>query len=308
MSTGARSTRLTSPMPKGESATMDHTVSRRMWKLLEPVHAVVYFAPEAKAAYAEAGLKGGWMGYFASRAAAMGPVPAEMVIATFYNFHPRMVRRAIPDAWTFSTPEKVLSARLDVADRALHRLLEREIESDHISAAAEIARRAAEAAEPQGRPLFAAHTALPWPDTPHMVLWHAATLLREHRGDGHVAMLLANEIDGLEAHVIKAAEEGTPAEILRANRGWSEEEWAAAEDRLLERGLIDASSLTDAGRKLRAQIEDATDRLALPPFAAIGPGDCETLETHLVEINRLLTAGVAVPFPNPMGLTPAAGV
>jgi len=295
-------------MPKDESAIMDHTVSRRMWKLLEPVHAVVYFAPEAKAAYAEAGLRGGWMGYFASRSAAMGPVPPEMVIATFYNFHPRMVRRAIPDAWTFSTPEKVLAARARVADGALQRLLGEEIESDHVAAAAEIARRTAVAADPQGRPLFAAHAALPWPDAPHMILWHAATLLREHRGDGHVAMLLANEIDGLEAHVIKAAEEGTPAEMLRANRGWSEEEWAAAEDRLLERGLIDASSLTDAGRKLRAYIEDATDRLALPPFEAIGPRDCERLEADLIEINRLLTAGAAVPFPNPMGLSPSAGV
>jgi len=287
---------------------MDHAVARRLWQLLEPVHAVVYFAPEAREVYANAGLKGGWMGYFASRAAAMGPVPPEMVIATFYNFHPRMVRRAIPDAWTFSTPAEVLRARLDVADKALRRLLGEDIGSEHVVAAGEIARRAAEAAEPVGRPLFAAHAALPWPKQPHMLLWHAATLLREHRGDGHVAMLLANEIDGLEAHVLKAADERTPAEMLRANRGWSEEEWAAAEDRLLERGLIDATGLTDAGRRMRAAIEDATDRLALPPFAAVGVRDCETLEAHLIEINRSLTAGAAVPFPNPMGLTPASGV
>ena len=278
-----------------------------MWRLLEPVHAVVYFAREAKEAYTAAGLKGGWMGYFASRAAAMGPVPPEMVISTFYNFHPRMVRRAIPNAWTFSTPEKVLRARLSVADTVLRRLLGEEITSEHVVVAAEIARRVAEAAEPQGRPLFAAHAALPWPEDPHLVLWHAATLLREHRGDGHVAMLLTNEIDGLEAHVLIVADRGMSAEMQRANRGWSEEEWAAAEDRLLERGLFDASGLTDAGRKLRAAIEDATDRLALPPYAANGARDCETLEAHLVEINRILTAGAAVPFPNPMGLTPAAG-
>ena len=279
-----------------------------MWRLLEPVHAVVYFAPEAKTMYTAAGLKGGWMGYFASRSAAMGPVPPEMVIATFYNFHPRMVRRAIPDAWTFSTPEKVLRARLGVADAALRRLLGEEIASEHVVAAAEIARRIAEAAEPQGRPLFAAHAALPWPDDPHLGLWHAATLLREHRGDGHVATLLANEIDGLEAHVLIVADRAMSAEMQRASRGYSEEEWAAAEDRLLERGLFGASDLTDAGRTLRAAIEDATDRLALPPFIAVGARDCETLEAHLVEINRILTARAAVPFPNPMGLTPAAGV
>jgi len=287
---------------------MDHTVARRMWQLLEPIHAVIYFAPEAKQAYTAAGLRGGWMGYFASRAAAMGAVPPGMVIATFYNFHPRMVRRAIPDAWAFSTPEKVLRARLEVADSALRRLLGSEIESDHIGAAAEIARRIAEAAEPPGRPLFAAHAALSWPDQRHLVLWHAATLLREHRGDGHVAMLLANEIDGLAAHVLIATDYETPAEMQRANRGWSEEEWAVAEDRLLVRGLIDASGLTDAGRRLRAHIEDTTDRLALPPFAEVGARDCETLEAHLVEINRILTAGAAVPFPNPMGLPRAAGV
>jgi len=287
---------------------MDYVIARRMWQLLEPVHAVVYFAPEAREAYAGAGLKGGWMGYFASRAAAMGTVPPEMVTATFYNFHPRMVRRAIPDAWTFSTPEKVLRARLDVADKALRRLLGPEIGGEHVRAAAEIARRVAEAAEPTGRPLFAAHAALPWPDQTHLVLWHAATLLREHRGDGHVATLVVNEIDGLEAHVLIATDYETPAALQRANRGWSEEEWAAAEDRLLARGSIDASGLTDAGRRLRAHIEDTTDRLALPPFAAVGAGDCETLEAHLVEINRILTAGAAVPFPNPMGLTPAAGV
>jgi len=287
---------------------MDHAIARRLWQLLEPVHAVVYFAPEAKPAYAAAGLKGGWMGYFASRSAAMWPVPAEMVIATFYNFHPRMVRRAIPDAWTFSTREKVLRARLDVADAVLRRLLGDAIAGEHVVAAAEIARRIAEAAEPPGRPLFAAHAALPWPDDTHLVLWHAATLLREHRGDGHVATLLVNEIDGLEAHVLIATDYETPPELQRANRGWSEEEWTAAEDRLLERGLVDASGLTDAGRKLRAAIEDATDRLALPPFAAVGARDCGTLEAHLVEINRKLTAGAAVPFPNPMGLTPAAGV
>src|SRR4029077_13229639 len=128
-------------LSKDESGCMDHAIARRLWQLLEPVHAVVYFAPEAKPTYAAAGLKGGWMGYFASRSAAMGPVPQEMVIATFYNFHPRMVRRAIPDAWTFSTPEKVLRARLDVADAVLRRLLGDGIVGEHVASAAEIARR-----------------------------------------------------------------------------------------------------------------------------------------------------------------------
>ena len=275
-----------------------------MWQLLEPIHAVVYFAPEARAAYTEAGLKGGWMGYFASRAAAMGAVPPEMVIATFYNFHPKMVRRAIPDAWTFSTPEKVLRARLEVADLVLRRLLGPDVGNDHVAAAARLARIAAEAAQPAGRPLFAAHAALPWPEQPHLELWHAATLLREFRGDGHVAVLVANEIDGCEAHVLITTDYVMPAEMQRANRGWSEEEWAAAEDRLIARGLLGADGLTDAGRRLRLAIEDATDRLALPPFTALGETAYTELEAHLLEVGRGL--GQAVPFPNPMGLTPVA--
>jgi len=283
---------------------VDQAVARRMWQLVEPVHAVVYFAPEARAAYTDAGLKGGWMGYFASRAAAMGPVPPEMVIATFYNFHPKMVRRAIPDAWSFSTPEKVLRARLQVADLALRRLLGGEVETDHVSGAARLARRAAETAEPVGRALFAAHAALPWPDAPHLELWHAATLLREFRGDGHVAVLVANEIDGCEAHVLITTDYVMPAEMQRANRGWSEEEWAAAEDRLLARGLINASGLTDAGRRLRLAIEDATDRLALAPYRELGAAGCAELERHLLEINRAV--GATIPYPNPMGLTPVA--
>ncbi|GCE23397.1 hypothetical protein KDK_71970 [Dictyobacter kobayashii] len=159
----------------------DKHPSRVAWTMLEPYHAMIYFAPEARAAYSAAGLKGYWMGYFASRAAAMGPVPASVVTATFYNFHPAMVARAIPDAWRLSTPEQILSARLGAADAALRRLLGETITSFELTEAAEIARTAAEACTVAGRPLFAGHAALPWPDQPHLVLWHATTLLREFR-------------------------------------------------------------------------------------------------------------------------------
>ncbi|HEU4782219.1 MAG TPA: hypothetical protein VFS83_02655, partial [Ktedonobacterales bacterium] len=177
------------------------SLPRAMWKVLEPYHAMIYFAPEARAAYSEAGLKGYWMGYFASRSAAMGPVGPEVVAATFYNFHPRMVARAIPDAWRFASPEQILAARYDSADAALRRLLGDAAEGPEIEEAAELANRAASACEVAGRPLFAAHSAHPWPEAAHMRLWHATTLLREYRGDGHVAALLAGGIDGCEAHV-----------------------------------------------------------------------------------------------------------
>lgn len=284
---------------------MTPETARLLWQLLEPYHAVVYFAPEAKETYAAAGLKGGWMGYFASRAAPLGAVPAEVVIATFYNFHPRMVRRAIPDAWSFSTPQKVLDARYRVADGILRRLLGDAIHSDEVIEAEELARVAALAADPAGRPLFAAHAALPWPDEVHLSLWHAATLLREFRGDGHVAALVCEEIDGCEAHVLLAATGAVTAELQQQNRGWSEDEWAAANARLRDRGLLQVGgSLTGAGRELHDHVEGLTDRLALPPFRAVGDERCSGFERLMRRILERLTATIPVPYPNPMGLRP----
>ena len=276
-----------------------------MWQLLEPYHAVVYFEPDAKSIYERAGLKGYWMGYFASRAAAMGPVPAEVVIAAFYNFNPAMVRRAIPDAWRFSSPERVLEARYVVADRALHRLLGAAIGSADVATAAGLVRRAAAACELTGRPLFAAHTALPWPSQPHMVLWHGATLLREHRGDGHVASLTIEAIDGCEANAMMAAAGAVP-EGQRTYRGWSDGDWDAAMERLEARGLLDGDGhLTDAGRSVRRDVEERTDTLAAPSFAGFEEVDVAELTRIMDGLGTLIQTGDGVPFPNPMGLTRA---
>lgn len=278
-------------------------MARRVWRLVEPYHAVVYFAPEAKPRYEAAGLKGGWMGYFASRSAALGPVPAEIVIATFYNFHPRMVRRAIPDAWSRSTPDRVLAARYAIADAGLRRTLGDAIGSPELAEAAALGREAAQSGDPAGRPLFAAHAALEWPDEPHLVLWHACTLLREFRGDGHVASLLATGIDGCEAHVTLAATRAVPGEILRANRGWTEEEWSAAEERLRARGWLDKTGAhTAAGRRARRDVETRTDRLALPPYEALGEERGERFADLMTQLSGRILDGPAVPFPNPMGL------
>lgn len=141
------------------------------------------------------------MGYFALRAAPLGAVPASVVAATFFNFHPRMITRAIPDAWRFSGPEQILEARFQTADSALRREGGAQIAESQVAEAAELAREAVSGCSLAGRPLFAAYQALPWPIEPHLVLWHAATLLREFRGDGHVAALLAEGLDGCEAHL-----------------------------------------------------------------------------------------------------------
>src|ERR1039458_2739083 len=169
--------------------TSSPELARKMWRTLEPYHGIIYFTPHAAAAYAQLGIEGR-DGYFASRAAPLGPVSAEVVIATFYNFHPGLVRHAIPGAWEKASPAQILEARLAAADLALREILGDRIESDEVVRAAMLAEGAAPAAPIAGRPLFAAHAALAWPDPPHLALWHAITLLREFRGDGHIAALV----------------------------------------------------------------------------------------------------------------------
>jgi hypothetical protein len=283
------------------------STARRLWLLLEPLNAVVYFAPEAKPAYEQVGLRGYWMGYFASRSAAMGPVPPEVVIATFYNFHPDMVRRAIPDAWSLATPEAILAARLEVAGAGLRRLLGPAATAPQVAEAAELAMAAARAVDLGGRPLFAAHVGLDAPDDPLLALWHAACCLREHRGDGHVATLLMEGVDGCEAHVLLAAQGIVEPARQQERRGWSEQEWAVATERLVERRLLTAEGeLTEVGHSLRAEIEDRTDALAVAPYAALGEERVEQLEAALTVLADASDPSAGIPYPNPIGLPPRA--
>jgi hypothetical protein len=257
---------------------MNTAAARRAWRRLEPLHGMIYFVPEAAERYAKLGLTG-MSGYFASRSAALGRASADLVIATFYNFCPDLVRRSLPAAWDVVTPEQMLQARLEAAAEALRRAGIQDLPC--FEETLTLARRAADSAcdHPQGRPLFAAHAALPWPDEPLQQLWHAQTLLREFRGDGHVATLLAEGVGGLDALVLHAASGEAPTPFLKISRAWPEEAWTAAEDRLRTRGLLNGDSLTlsPEGEALRRHIEDRTDTLSLPAYGALGDHDGERL-------------------------------
>lgn len=286
--------------PHGAQA-VDPALVRRAWRTAEPIHGMIYFAPEAHERYAALGLRGR-TGYFASRAAPFGPVGPDPVIATFFNFNPALVRAALPAAWGIAAPHDILRARLDAADAALRRACGPDLlASPDVAEAAGLARRAAEAAteHPQGRPLFAATSALPWPDEPHLVLWHAQTLLREYRGDGHVAALLLTGCSGIEALVLHAATGKVPAEILRRTRGWSVTEWQTATDRLRSRGLLetgDEPQLTETGREQRRWVEDKTDLLALPAYEVLGTTGCARLAELAAPISRAVAeAGLLDP-------------
>ena len=289
----------------GAAAVPHEHRSRHLWRALEPYHAVVYFAPEAQAACTALGTRGYWMSYFALRAAPLGAAPHELITAMFYGFAPRLVARAVPDTWKVASPERFLSVRLEAVDAALHRLLGVDVlRSPVVAEAAELARGAALAAPTAGRPLGAANAALPWPEPPHLVLWHAQTVLREHRGDGHVAALLTAGLDPVESLVLHAAEIGMDPDWMRTRRGWTEDEWAAGTSRLVERGLLDASGLTTTGRALRTAVEERTDLLADAPVAALGDARAARLAELLRPLVRAILAADGFMRDNPMGLQP----
>jgi len=272
-----------------------------MWRVLEPYHAITYFAPDTRQATDALGLRGGWMSYFGCRAAPLGRVGPALVTAVFYNFHPSMVARAIPDAWNYAAPEQLLTTRLAAVDSAVRRLLPDPGTS--IRRTAELARRAAELAPVGGRPLGAANAALEWPDDPHLVLWQATTVLRESRGDGHVAALVGAEMSPCQACITISAAGGPSKEVFQVNRRWSDEEWAEAEDDLRSRALLDADGvLTEAGRSLRQQVEDTTDRLAEQGWSAFGDEATAELDRLIRPISGMIMASGVVPPDNPMAM------
>lgn len=282
---------------------MDSVVARRAWQVLEPLHAVTYFAPETRAATDALGLRGGWMSYFGCRAAPLGPAPAAVVTAVFHGFHPAMVARAIPDAWRAAAPERLLDARLSAVDTAYRRLLGEEVDGADVRTAGGLAAEAAAAADTAGRPLAAGNAALPLPAEPHLALWQALTVLREHRGDGHVVSLVGAGVDPCQSQVLAAAAGRAPAAALRAARKWSEPEWDAATAALADRGWVTAGGeLTDAGRAARREVEERTDRLALGPYEALGAERTSELLSLLHGLaGRVVDAG-GVPWPNPIGV------
>ncbi|MCW2679659.1 MAG: hypothetical protein JWM62_1060 [Frankiales bacterium] len=261
---------------------MDPIVSRKCWKATEPVHAHVYFSPEAQEEYAALGydLKANRAaGYFPARAAALGAVPAPVVQATFFNFSALAVAFGMDKAWEIASPAQLVEARLRAVDRALRRMCGDLLDSPDVAEAVELARTACEGCTTEGRPLYAGNASLAWPEAPHLQLFHAITLLREYRGDGHIAALVVEGVTGLEAAVMHVAQgDAWTREPLRKTRGYSTEEWDAALARLRERGWVgDGEAFTDAGRAVRQRIEDRTDELALPAWERLGEEGCRRL-------------------------------
>jgi hypothetical protein len=277
------------------------TTARRLFDRFEPIHALTYFAPESRAAFDQAGFRGFWMGYFGGRAAPLGAVPPEVVTAIFYNFAPSHVARALPDAWDRVSPADALRARETSAVAALNRC--GVTDGADVRTAADLLAKAAATAPLDGRPLFAANRALPWPDEPVARLWHAATLLREQRGDAHVAVLVANGVGGRDCNVLHAVADRVPREFLAVSRQYDDEEWRSCGDRLAARGILDAEgALTDSGAALKQRIEDATDELSLAAFDALDDAELDLLFGTLTPLTRAVIGAGDIPAATPMGL------
>ncbi|MEV5853230.1 SCO6745 family protein [Streptomyces anulatus] len=278
---------------------------RQMWHLLEPLHAVLYYAPEVFAEAAALGydVEGRWASYFAWRAAPSGAVGAEEAVRTFHSFAPAMVERHVPGIWATAAPDAVLAARLRAVDRSYRALFGERVEGSEFAEAAALARRAAEAVTPGTiGGLGPANSGLPWPDAPHLVLWQAATVLREHRGDGHIAALAGAGLDPVESLVSFAAVGAAPPEVF-ASRGWGAEEWGAARLRLRERGLLAADgTATEAGRELRAKVELRTDEEAAAPWRALGEPGRERLVELLGEPWLEVIGSGLLPAENTLGI------
>jgi hypothetical protein len=286
-----------------------------MWTLFEPIHAVTYFAPEARTAFEEAGLRGFWRGYFAGRAAPLGPTGAAVVTASFFNFAPAFVARAIPAVWDLIAPEDALATRLAGAQAALSTLLAGH--EEEAAAAADLLWLAIGELDFSGRVLAAANAALPVPDGESAgresaglgsaglaQLWQAATLLREHRGDGHFAALAAADIDGCEAVALRGCMD-LRREDLQPVRGWTDEQWDNALAGLADRGWVGPDGrLTNAGQAAHAAVESATDWAAARPWARLSPETTAGISEALLPLARACAA--ILPYPSPIGV-PAPG-
>lgn len=256
-----------------------------MRSVTEAFHAFVYFSPAVLAEYERVGITHPRMAYFGPRSAPLGEVPASVVAATFYNFNPVKVAEHIPRVWSLIPPEDLVSIRLRAVSEHLPAALGLSADASRVGEAVELARWAAESCRFEGRPLAAAHAEVQPPDDPLTALWHYVSVLREHRGDGHIFALQVHDVDAKECLIFRRPDAET-SERYRRSRGWQEDEWADARERLVERGYIHGSHITEQGHEVLESVESMTDQLALGPWAALGDEELDRFASLMRPMNE----------------------
>lgn len=290
-------------VPRGEDRS---TPIRRLARLVEPIHTVCYYAPEING-FKEHGFRGWWHSYFGYRSAPMGEVTAPVVTATFYNFAPRMVERAVPGCWSVMGAREVRELQVELTGAALERCFATYDDPAGLAAAAATLRSFVSELPVGARPLYAAWAAQDWPAEEGtkgdlLSLWHACTLLREFRFDGHNVALAAGELDGCECHAMMTSHGHGNAETIQAIRGWTADEWAAAVERLVARGWLHPDGTqTPEGTAARRRIEEVTDELSAPALAGLDDAATQDLLSQLERVVKHLvdTGEVAGVWPPP---------
>ena len=274
----------------------DAELSRAFYQSYEPMHSAIYFVQAAQDAYADVGLKPGWMGYFASRSAPMGRVAAEVVAATFYSFAPGLVARSIPSAWELASPEDVTRARLKAVGAMMSTALSDE-DTSGLERLAAVLEPIASALPVAGHPLFGGHLSVPLVDEPAVRIWQVMTLFREHRGDTHMALLATRGLGSMEANIVHHLDGRATKEFLTRSRGYREEDWAAGVAGLAARGLVttDGTALTETGRELKREIESSTDILSAQAVEALGEDALHAVMRELGSISQAVRRAHPLP-------------
>lgn len=281
-------------------------ISRAMWKKYEPIHASLYFYPLAAQKYREIGLKGGWMSYFASRSATLGTPDRNTVQAAFYHFSPELISRAIPDAWTFAKSEDILKTRLQLAYDLLSTSNAVPNTRDCEQLLVELL-ELAKSLPREGRILYASLIDTDWTGSPQLMAFGIASLLREHRGDTHNAVLLSNSISGVQSHLLQIASGRVTYDSLFPNRGWDEGDWNKGLEKLIERRILKPEStsikpiFTDTGRELKSKIESDTD-FNSDPWTSLESSTRQQFSDILGQISTAIKTYVGFPEVNPIGV------
>ncbi|MGW7518889.1 SCO6745 family protein [Streptomyces sp. NPDC054796] len=254
----------------------DLNAVREVSSALSAAHQFIYFVPEAAEEAAEFGVTERGPAYFAYRSAAMGAVPWQVALATFYNFSPRAVR-PMEGVWDAASPERWQTARFASAGRAFRRVGP-ELTADQVAEARSLIDPVVAGADYAGKTLAAANAAVPLPADPLVALWQQITVLREWRGDAHLVVLAHNGLGPCDCTVLQTATGRFPVKLARATRQWDDEEWAAATARLVARGWLDADgTMTDAGTAARERIETETDEHCAALWEGVGEAGARRL-------------------------------
>jgi hypothetical protein len=254
--------------------------SRSLAAALEPVIGQVFFSPECHAAYAKLGFapSPGQMGlvhlpdgpaYFTSRGSLLGQVRPGVVAAAFGVFKPEVVTAGVTLGWSLTDAPTIFEARWMGAVAQLERVVGPA--DDDVARAAELLERAVEPLPVAGRALFAGLRS--WWDDPTdrwTRLFHLGDMLRECRGDAHIAAWSSSGLDGVEIGLLNDPYMGLPLRSYVRTRGWSEEDLAAGVERLREHKWLDGEALSDEGLALREDIERVTDLQMMPALEALG--------------------------------------